>query len=73
MRALSVLILYPLIHLPLLLLNVWPLLLGFHLGWGISSIGIWILWSIPCAFIVVRMDRWPWWNRLRARILAPDK
>jgi len=69
-RILAVLIVYPLLHLPLLLLNVWPVVAGVIFGWGIATLGVWALWSIPFAFFVIWLDRWPWWKQLRANLLA---
>jgi len=73
LRTIASLVVYPLLHVPLLLLNVWPILAGVYFGWGASAVGFWFLWCIPWGFAVYRMDDWPWWVRLRQRVLAwPD-
>ena len=69
-RTLAFLIIYPLLHLPLFLLNIWPLIVGIAFGWGIAAFGWWMLWCFPFTFIMLRLDRWPWWNNLRERVLS---
>ena len=64
------LIVYPLIHVPLLLLCIWPLIVGLRYHWGPMTFGLWILWCVPFAFIAVRLDRWPWWRQLRKNVKA---
>jgi hypothetical protein len=64
------LIVYPLIHVPLLLLCIWPLIAGMRYHWGPMTFGLWILWCVPFAFIAVRMDRWQWWRQIRKNVKA---
>ena len=61
MRTLALLIVYMLMHIPIVLLNVWPLIVGPLYGLGVvGAIGLWMLWGIPFFFIMVRLDRWGW-------------
>ena len=69
-RTLAFLIIYPLLHLPLFLLNIWPLIVGIAFGWGIAAFGWWMLWCFPFTFIMLRLDRWPWWSNLREHVLS---
>jgi len=69
-RGLATIVVMGLLHLPLFLLGIWPLLAGLLYGWGWATLGAWILWGLPFGFIVMRLDRWAWWVALRKRVLA---
>lgn len=63
MRTVALLIVYMLMHIPIFLLNIWPLIVGPLLlphGWGVASLALWMLWNIPFFFILVQLDRWGW-------------
>lgn len=74
LRTLAFIIVYPLLYLPLAVLWIWPMVLGQVLGFGMLSLGMLLLWSIPFYFFFVRrfMD-WPWWNDARARVRAWER
>ncbi len=74
LRTMAFMIVYPLLYLPLFLLFVWPMVLGQVLGFGMLSLGMVLLWSIPFYFFIARrFMSWPWWNDARARVRAWDR
>ncbi len=73
LRTMAFMIVYPLLYLPLFLLWVWPMVLGQVLGFGMLSLGMLMVWSIPFYFIARRLMRWPAWNEARARVRAWDR
>ena len=73
LRTIAFMIVYPLLHAPLFLLWVWPAVLGMVLGFGMLSLGMLLVWSIPFTFIAKRLMGWPAWNEARARVRAWDR
>jgi hypothetical protein len=62
MRTLALLIVYMLMHIPIFLLLVWPLIVGPLFGLRFASFVLLVLWAIPFYFIMVRLDQWGWGN-----------
>lgn len=62
MRTLALLIVYMLMHIPIFLLLVWPLIVGPLFGLRFASFVLLVLWAIPFYFIMVRLDQWGWAN-----------
>jgi hypothetical protein len=65
LRLLIFVILYPIVHLAWVIFHLWPIAAGIYFGWGVlGGLGLWMLWWIPATIIVVKKDRWQWWNRV---------
>jgi len=73
LRTFAFMIVYPLLYAPLFVLWVWPAVVGMVLHFGLLSLGMLLVWSIPFYFIARALMRWPAWNDARARVRAWDR
>lgn len=67
-RVLIAIAAYAAIFVPLLALNIWPLIAGFAFGWPpASAFGLWMLWGLT-VFLFIMMRLHPWLERIRKRL-----
>ncbi|MBL4730993.1 MAG: hypothetical protein JKY82_00060 [Rhizobiaceae bacterium] len=63
MWKLAGLVIYLMLQIPMLIVNILPLIAGFKFGWNpVLMIALWAVWGVPFYFMMIKLDDWGYTN-----------